>query len=134
MQVLVVDDDGYTRAVLREILEDDGYSVLSAPDGQTARGVLGRAKVPMVVLLDQRMPGLSGLEVVAAARGGGHQFILVTAAPADALAAGQVPVLAKPFHIEALLDAVAQAAARLDGQRVEARRADTGWRRRSHQQ
>jgi CheY-like chemotaxis protein len=114
MHVLVVDNDRYTRTLLRELLEDAGYTVLCVHNGQAALAVLERAKAPMVVLLNEHMPGVSGSEVVAAARPSGHQFILLTAAPEEAVAAGQVPVVSKPFRIEVLLDAVAQAAARLE--------------------
>ena len=42
-RILIVDDEGVTRMMLRRVLEDYGYRVLEAQDGQTAE--IGRAHV-----------------------------------------------------------------------------------------
>ena len=58
--ILVVDDEEPVRDVLCEYLESQGFGVEAAPDGETA---LGRHR-PDLVLLDVRMPGLDGVEVL----------------------------------------------------------------------
>lgn len=68
--VLVVDDDDDMRALVRMRLElaDDIRVVAEAVDGPDALAAftrLGAPPVPEVVLLDNRMPGMTGLEVAA---------------------------------------------------------------------
>jgi CheY-like chemotaxis protein len=125
--ILVVEDDPDTRAVLRAVLEDEGYAVTEAADGQTALAVLRGCIRPLVVLLDQGVPGLAGTQVVEAVlsdgpKAGARAFLLLTGSP-DRLPAPfnrqpmqqVVPVVAKPFDVDTLLEAVAAAARRLDG-------------------
>jgi signal transduction histidine kinase len=61
-RVLVVDDEPENRALLRDILEDDGYEVTEAQGGMEAVRIVGE-NPPSVVLLDIMMPGIDGLEV-----------------------------------------------------------------------
>lgn len=66
--VLIVDDEPDMRALLRAMIEiaNEGLSVADeAADGETALRAW-RSQQPEVVLLDQRMPGLSGLETAEA--------------------------------------------------------------------
>jgi len=60
--ILVVDDEAVNRELLKAILEEAGYEVALARDGATALA-LATAVPPDLILLDLRMPGLSGLEV-----------------------------------------------------------------------
>lgn len=62
MRVLVVDDSAALRHMLRVILEDAELEVEEACSGQEALDRLGRAPAPDVVVLDQRMPQMTGLE------------------------------------------------------------------------
>ena len=57
--ILVVDDDPAIRAVVTDVLEDEGYAVLTATDGQEGLAVLAQT-TPELILLDMRMPGLDG--------------------------------------------------------------------------
>ena len=59
-RVLIVDDDAEFRAVLREVLEDEGCAVVEAPDGKSALGVLRSAAAPELILLDLMMPVMNG--------------------------------------------------------------------------
>ena len=123
--VLVVDDDQATRDMLRLLLEDAGYAVLEAIDGESALAALRAANQGLVVLLDYRMPRMSGLDVLCVvARDAGlarrHAYVLVTVSPRlceehlKALAGVlQVPLIAKPFKMNVLLETVAQSAAAL---------------------
>lgn len=61
--VLVVDDDPYIREALAEVLEDEGYPVATAADGEEALERLAGAPAPALILLDLRMPGMSGWEL-----------------------------------------------------------------------
>lgn len=61
--VLVVDDDPHVRPVLVRLLERHGFRVSSAPDGLSALEAV-RRQPPDLVLLDIRMPGIDGYEVL----------------------------------------------------------------------
>ena len=62
--VLVVDDDQDMRTLLRDVLEDHGYKVTLAPNGQEALKSLREGEYP-VVLTDLRMKGIQGIELLA---------------------------------------------------------------------
>jgi two-component system, OmpR family, response regulator MtrA len=109
--VLVVDDEDAVRALLRDLLELEGYSVREAPDGPTALAAVDAA-VPDVVVLDVMMPGLSGLDVLAVWRDrpelSGMPVLMLTAAADDETtwagwAAGASCYLPKPFDPDHLL-------------------------------
>jgi len=62
-KILVIDDEESIRNMMRMSLELDGYEVLDAEDGPTGLAVF-KEHAPKIVLLDVRMPGMSGLEVL----------------------------------------------------------------------
>ena len=64
MKILVVDDDSIQREVLKGFLVNQGYSTLTAVDGEEALKVFQRELVHLV-LLDYRMPGCKGDELLA---------------------------------------------------------------------
>lgn len=124
-RILIVDDDEEIRLALRMLLEDARYDVVEAPDGMAARRVLRASPDHLVVLLDNLMPGLEGMELLAQLEADGepspHAYILITASPqhvvpalAERLARLSVPVIAKPFDLDAVLAAVAAATNRLE--------------------
>jgi two-component system nitrogen regulation response regulator NtrX len=61
--VLVVDDERRVRESVRAILEDEGYSVLEADDGESALNKVAEDR-PDAVLLDVWMPGIDGIETL----------------------------------------------------------------------
>ncbi len=61
-EILVVDDEKDTRALLKAILEDAGYKVRTAFNGPDALKKL-KKKLPALVLIDMFMPGMSGREL-----------------------------------------------------------------------
>lgn len=66
-KILVVDDDAMNLRMAEMILKKKGYEVEKADSGQSALAVL--QKVPVnLVLLDVEMPGMSGVETLAAIR------------------------------------------------------------------
>jgi two-component system response regulator CpxR len=62
-RVLVVEDHEDTRESLTLLLQAKGYSVDSAPDGREALQKLRRGGAPYLVLLDLRMPVMSGWQL-----------------------------------------------------------------------
>jgi two-component system, OmpR family, phosphate regulon response regulator PhoB len=61
--VLIVDDDRALRKLLRAYLEQESISVLEAATGEEALATIARA-APSLVLLDVRLPGIDGFEVL----------------------------------------------------------------------
>lgn len=66
--VLVVDDDEPTRWFHKRFLEEQGYHVREAPDGEAALEEIGRSR-PDIVLLDVMMPRKGGFEVLQELKG-----------------------------------------------------------------
>lgn len=114
-KVLVVDDEESMRSVLRQVLTDAGHDVLVAENGQQALDVLSRSDIE-VMLLDIRMPGLSGLEVLSEVqvRSPSTCVIMVTAVAevataVDAMKQGAYDYVAKPFDLDDVTMAVQRA-------------------------
>jgi signal transduction histidine kinase len=66
--VLIAEDDAAAARVLRILLEQSGYRVTIAPDGEAAMRILDEQGAPDLLLLDWMLPGVSGLEICHAAR------------------------------------------------------------------
>jgi signal transduction histidine kinase/CheY-like chemotaxis protein len=64
-KVLIIDDDEMSRYLIRDLLDESSYAVLEAASGSEGL-LLARRMQPSVILLDLEMPGMSGLEVLAA--------------------------------------------------------------------
>jgi two-component system response regulator (stage 0 sporulation protein F) len=62
-RILVVDDEEGIRQLYKEELEDEGYEVELAERGEEALEKISRAK-PDAVILDLKMPGMGGLDVL----------------------------------------------------------------------
>ena len=58
-RILIVDDEPSVREVLSEYFTEQGYGVSTAGDGDEALALV-RQSAPDLVLLDMRMPGVSG--------------------------------------------------------------------------
>ncbi|MCC3294417.1 response regulator transcription factor [Arthrobacter sp. zg-Y411] len=108
-RILVVEDDRRLAGMLAEILEDEGYAVTLAHDGQRAlhEGLTGNFDV---LLLDRGLPAIEGLDVMARLRSRGVLTpVLVLSAlgnPSDrveGLDRGAEDYLAKPFDMDELL-------------------------------
>jgi two-component system chemotaxis response regulator CheY len=114
--ILIVDDNGLTRAVLRTILRQDGYRVVGeAKDGDAALLMIEQLQ-PDVVCLDVMMPkmdGLATLEKIKEAYPG--VVVLMITASSDretvekAIAAGAAGYVVKPFNASRVLATVEQA-------------------------
>jgi two-component system response regulator QseB len=108
-RLLLVEDDADLRAMLAELLTDNGYAVKAAADGQ--RGLhLGLTQNFDVLLLDRRLPVVGGMDLLAGLRSRGVTTpVLMLSAIAQAadrvegLDAGAEDYLGKPFDIDELL-------------------------------
>lgn len=63
-KILVVEDEEDTAALLKHVLEREGFSVLQARDGRQASSLIGTVRPPSLVLLDLVMPYVSGAELL----------------------------------------------------------------------
>jgi CheY-like chemotaxis protein len=61
VSVLIVDDDADSRQVLADLIEEGGYSVVTARDGVEALQWLGKVQ-PQLIVLDVIMPRMDGAE------------------------------------------------------------------------
>jgi len=113
--ILVVDDEKTVRNLLQRILNKAGYAVVTAADGQEAlyKVSLGEAKV---VLLDIKMPGMSGMEVLAKLTADSPDIcvIMVTAVAdmqtaIEALKTGAFDYITKPFDENDVVQKMKQA-------------------------
>jgi CheY-like chemotaxis protein len=119
MRVLVVDDEEHLRRVMRLTLEASGYDVAEASDGETALRLFGDGERFDAILLDQRMPGLDGLETLRRMKTrSAHACIIMVTAYAtvelavDAMKLGATDFVRKPMTPETLRHAVAAALAK----------------------
>lgn len=110
-QILAVDDTPGNLQVLSEVLLAEGYQVRVAVNGEAALASVAAAK-PDLILLDVRMPGLTGLDVCRrlkaeeALRSIPVIFLSAAGEPEDILAgfqAGGADYVAKPFGVVELL-------------------------------
>ena len=100
--VMIVEDEPEIRLVLRTYLEDEGYTVVEAETGEQALS-LSLDETPDVALVDLRLPGIHGLDVVRSMRATSQVPIIVVTAQADShdvvagLEAGADDYVTKPF-------------------------------------
>src|SRR5205823_1662256 len=113
--ILVADDDPTIRGNLALLLRSEGYAVREAADGLEAERALREPDVALA-LLDLRMPGRDGMEVL---RGHAERLeetpvIVLTAygggkAAIEAIKLGAYDYITKPFDLDAVLIAVRRA-------------------------
>gem|GEM_PF-5857217 len=110
--LLVVDDRKSNRNLLRHLLEDVGFRVGEASDGLEAVQYL-ESTLPQGILLDRRMPGMDGLELLGWLRGNERTasipVVMVSASVmeedrAEVLRQGADAFIRKPFKEEELLE------------------------------
>ena len=109
--ILVVDDEETIRSLIKQIMQDAGYDVTTAANGEEALNILSQQKErsPDLVILDIMMPGLNGLEVLDIIRGRFDiPVIMLTAKQAvttvrDALDIGADDYVRKPFRTTELV-------------------------------
>src|SRR5437868_1886387 len=118
-QVLVIDDDEAAREILVELLGRVGYHAFAAADGRSGLDHLNSAAVPPeAVLLDLRMPGIDGFEVLRRYRAqGGIAPVIALSAMDDkesvvkAMRLGASDYLVKPIEPEEWREAIERCSA-----------------------
>lgn len=108
-RILIVDDEANIRTMVRIALQKDGHTVDQAADGPDALAKFGEGNEWDLVLLDQRMPGMEGLEVLRTMRRRDTtaRVVMITAfgtidLAVEAMKAGATDFLRKPFTLETL--------------------------------
>ena len=108
-QILVIDDDDSLRDTIGLMLEKEGYKPTLVADGATGLEQAFALK-PALILVDLRMPGLSGIEVCKRLRGAGSRIpVIVLSAVGDEidkvllLEIGADDYVVKPFGTRELL-------------------------------
>lgn len=116
-RLLVADNDPVIRGTLVELLTAEGYQVAAAADGPAVLAAVEQ-QPPDLLLLDVRMPGASGMEVLAKLPAGDERpdVIIITAfgiatEAIKVIQAGAYGYSAKPFNLD---EALRQAARLLD--------------------
>jgi CheY-like chemotaxis protein len=113
-KILVVEDFEDSRAVLRQLLEIEGYQILEASDGQQAVETALR-EAPHLILMDVSLPTLDGFQAARQIRAaiGGHAppIIIISAydnneARAEALEVGCSGYITKPIDFDLLEELV----------------------------
>lgn len=115
-RILIIDDEENIRRVARMTLEAAGYEVAVAEDGERGLEAFADGKEWDAVLLDQRMPGMDGLETLRHIKGHavGARVIMTTAYASielavEAMKLGATDFVRKPMTPEILRGAVAAA-------------------------
>ena len=121
-RILLVDDDEDMRSLLADVLSDEGYEVIQAANGAEALVLLHREAFA-AILLDKRMPGLSGMDLLPGLRVICPQtpVIVITAfgdahTAAEGAEKGAFGLLFKPFRMDELRALLDHALARQDSQ------------------
>ncbi|WP_027355721.1 sigma-54-dependent transcriptional regulator [Desulfofundulus thermocisternus] len=114
-RVLVIDDEKGMCWALRKALEDEGHEVITAYSGSEGLNLLAKEEVDLV-LLDIKMPGMSGLEVLEHIRKKDEKLpvIIMTALSSlptalEALQRGASGYVTKPFQLNNLKETINKA-------------------------
>ena len=118
LPVLVVDDEKNMRASLSTVLSDEGFSARTAESAEQALEILGREEFFMVIT-DARLGGMSGYDFLRQLHEKWPELpaLMITAyatpkLAVEAIKAGAIDYLSKPFAPEELLHAVERCAER----------------------
>jgi two-component system OmpR family response regulator len=111
MDILVVEDDGTLRELLKYNLQKEGYSVLTAKDGGEALELFAK-NTPHLILLDIMLPVIDGTEVCRIIRGKSRTPIIMLTAKTEevdkvvGLELGADDYVTKPFSMRELLSRI----------------------------
>jgi CheY-like chemotaxis protein len=108
--ILVVEDDHDTRVALRDAFEAQGYCVFSATNGRDALRVLPSLAAPVLVLLDQNLPLMTGDEFLRAKitdnKIASIPVIVMSAVSDRTQGLGASAFFSKPLDVDTLIDKV----------------------------
>ncbi len=110
--ILVVDDDALVRVSTCAMLDDIGYGVIEVEDAFRALEVIASPARISILLTDQAMPGLTGMQLAEAAKKLRPQLPIILASGYAELPKNDQGILrrlAKPYRLAELLDAIAAA-------------------------
>ncbi|WP_346726952.1 response regulator [Bacillus suaedae] len=123
-KILVVDDQYGIRVLLCEILQKDGYQMHDAANGVQALKIVEKEQ-PDLVLLDMKIPGMDGLEILKHIKEDHPQInvIMMTAYGElnlinEAMSLGAITHFAKPFDIDDIRAVIKES---IDGSKTEAK-------------
>lgn len=115
ISVLIIDDEADTCEMLLHVLNQKGYTTYTACDGSTGLEIFNR-ELPNVVILDLRMPGMNGMEVLKQIKQNGSEtpVIIITAygeikSAVEAIRHGAYNYFNKPFDNEEVVLTVKRA-------------------------
>ncbi|CCX88334.1 putative uncharacterized protein [Clostridium sp. CAG:590] len=112
VSLLVADDDDLLRNLVKEVLEDEGYQVYAAADGQETVDIFWEHPEIALVILDIMMPKMDGIEVLQEIRERTDIPVLMLTALGDSsselscLRNGASDFVSKPFHYDILVERV----------------------------
>jgi len=128
VRILVVDDEEVVRNLLQRTLAEAGYDVATAADGEEALSAVSQGEIE-VVLLDIKMPGISGIEVLGKLTTDWPDIcvIMVTAVvdtqtAVESLKAGAYDYITKPFNRDDVVKKVQEAIEKWNYQLQDKRR------------
>ncbi len=111
--ILVVDDQFGVRLLMHTVLEESGYNVKSVASGSECLNLTTSSNPPFLILLDQRMPGMTGLQVLSQLvqdDQAKHIPVILISADSDlehtARGFGVRNILTKPMDLNVLLKTV----------------------------
>lgn len=111
MKILVADDEPLSLLYLQAALEDWGYQVIAASDGNQACEILQSQDAPMLAIIDWMMPGMDGIDVCRVVRESvkdRYTYMIVltgkseTESIVEAMNAGADDFISKPFNMDEL--------------------------------
>jgi two-component system, NtrC family, response regulator AtoC len=113
-RVLIADDDASIRALLKDMLEDEGYETVEVKSGADVMRAVPKVE-PNLLILDFKLPDMDGLDVLQRLSSQGHKMpILMITGMGSASTAikatqlGAFDYITKPFEIEDVLHRVRQ--------------------------
>lgn len=130
LTVLAVDDNALVLMNLAALLEDLGHKVIEARSGTEALDLLRQAKTVDLVVIDQAMPGMTGVQLASAIKKEWPTTAIILATGYAELPTGtdpDLPKLSKPFRQEGLARVIADCVIKArEGKRVVPLRAKQG--------
>jgi two-component system response regulator VicR len=115
IRILVAEDEGPLREILAEGLRDEGFEVVTAPNGAEALDLYASEGPFDVLLLDEEMPHLTGRRLLARLREQGERVAVILfsgnleISEQEQARLGVGPTLRKPVSLEELTQAIRRA-------------------------
>ena len=111
LPILIVDDEPNILELLRGVLEDEGFTVITASNGAAALNVIQRSPVALV-LTDLMMPFVSGLDLArqlhSNPKTASTPLLLMSAAMPQQVSNIYAAVIHKPFEVDEIIRVVRQ--------------------------